>query len=523
MATFAAFGSLAMLLFVAFGARCAGTSGRAGLADPPVPSSSASAPWRRARRGWRRPSRCSPSASPSCSPASSVRCWPARRPRCCSASSCRSRWPGLPAPSRPARRLAAGRSASLIAIVVLWPAPASDPLRMPLVRRLRPARVGDARRSRSRARRFRDRPRGRRRRGRRDRRGVPQLAHAVFRHPLPSHRPDHGRPNRRPIGGRARMAYTILAGCPRVSRRARLHARSAGSSGGRGGAGTWRRGAGRAARADGRDRIVPAPPARGPRRHGQAARSTISAGREPAGRVDLPRRATPPVRPRPTTLSSLEPTFRAQELSFAISAVGANIELAVAARERTWWQQRPGPPAPRGPRRASSAQERARPSAERHSVWLHNSVRAIALGVAVLSLTAPVCSTRSGSLSGSCRCCVRTRSAPARTRFARSGATSPGSSSGVRSSSLSARATPCCGSCFRWRSCWPACACRHFLRRRAGRLHDHVGDPVQHHRASAEASGSSGSRTSRSGGPVSLVVGVLFWPRGAGCARPGDG
>ena len=84
-------------------------------------------------------------------------------------------------------------------------------------------------------------------------------------------------------------------------------------------------------------------------------------------------------------VSSLEPSFRAQELSFAVSAVAENVQLAVAARQRTWRQQLLG----RQPQGAggvlSSAQQRAGAHVERHSVWLHNSLRgAIALGLAVL-------------------------------------------------------------------------------------------------------------------------------------------
>ncbi|GAB2855493.1 FUSC family protein [Actinoallomurus bryophytorum] len=84
-------------------------------------------------------------------------------------------------------------------------------------------------------------------------------------------------------------------------------------------------------------------------------------------------------------VSSLEPSFRAQEMTFAISAIATNIELTVAARRRTWWQRLLGrrPEGVTSP--LSSAQERAGAHIEPHSVWLHNSVRgAIALGLAVL-------------------------------------------------------------------------------------------------------------------------------------------
>jgi uncharacterized membrane protein YccC len=84
-------------------------------------------------------------------------------------------------------------------------------------------------------------------------------------------------------------------------------------------------------------------------------------------------------------VDSLEPSFRAQEMSFATSAIAQNLELAVAARRRTWWQQVLGRrPAGVGSQ-LSSVQERAGAHVERHSVWLHNSVRgAIALALAIL-------------------------------------------------------------------------------------------------------------------------------------------
>ena len=100
IATFAAFGSFAMLLLVDFsrhdprpGAGPELAGGRLRGADLP----------RHARlaldRGWRR-WRWRSSASPSCSRASSARCWPAPPPRCCWPSSCRCRCPGRSPRSR---------------------------------------------------------------------------------------------------------------------------------------------------------------------------------------------------------------------------------------------------------------------------------------------------------------------------------------------------------------------------------------------------------------------------------------
>ena len=85
-------------------------------------------------------------------------------------------------------------------------------------------------------------------------------------------------------------------------------------------------------------------------------------------------------------VSSLEPTFRAQEMSFAVSAIAANIQRAVAAGQRTWWQQLLGRQPDGAGGALASAQERAGAHVDWHSVWLHNSVRgAVALGLAVLT------------------------------------------------------------------------------------------------------------------------------------------
>ena len=83
-------------------------------------------------------------------------------------------------------------------------------------------------------------------------------------------------------------------------------------------------------------------------------------------------------------VSSLEPSFRAQEMSFGITAIAANVELTAEALRRTPWQrlsgQQPGDLA--GP--LVAARQRAGAHIQRHSVWLHNSLRgAIALGIAI--------------------------------------------------------------------------------------------------------------------------------------------
>ena len=84
-------------------------------------------------------------------------------------------------------------------------------------------------------------------------------------------------------------------------------------------------------------------------------------------------------------VSALEPSFRAREMSFAAAAIAANAELIVAAGQRSWWQQLLGRQPSGVASRTSSAQERAGAHVERHSVWLHNSVRgAVGLSLAVV-------------------------------------------------------------------------------------------------------------------------------------------
>ncbi len=84
-------------------------------------------------------------------------------------------------------------------------------------------------------------------------------------------------------------------------------------------------------------------------------------------------------------ISSLDPAFRAQELGFVVSLIGRNVELAAAAERRSWPQRLLGRQPAGLPGTLSAAQRRAASHLEPHSVWLHNSVRGAAgLGLAVL-------------------------------------------------------------------------------------------------------------------------------------------
>ena len=87
----------------------------------------------------------------------------------------------------------------------------------------------------------------------------------------------------------------------------------------------------------------------------------------------------------PEVVSALDPSFRAQELSFVVGQIATNADFAAAAARRGWLQRILGrqPAGFAGP--LSSAQERAGAHVTWGSSWLHNSLRgAVALGLAVL-------------------------------------------------------------------------------------------------------------------------------------------
>ncbi len=122
-------------------------------------------------------------------------------------------------------------------------------------------------------------------------------------------------------------------------------------------------------------------------RGGDAAALTAAVADLRGALVEVERSATldaPVDGPVGEFVSALDPSFRAQELSFAVSQIAANVDLMAAAERRSWLAQvlgrQPGPLAGT----LSVVQARAGAHVERHSVWLHNSVRGAAgLGLAV--------------------------------------------------------------------------------------------------------------------------------------------
>jgi uncharacterized membrane protein YccC len=84
-------------------------------------------------------------------------------------------------------------------------------------------------------------------------------------------------------------------------------------------------------------------------------------------------------------ITALDPAFRAQELGYAVSIIAENIDLTAAAEGRGWIDRVLGRQPQGLASTASAAQQRAAAHIDLGSVWLHNSVRgAVALGLAVL-------------------------------------------------------------------------------------------------------------------------------------------
>jgi uncharacterized membrane protein YccC len=77
-------------------------------------------------------------------------------------------------------------------------------------------------------------------------------------------------------------------------------------------------------------------------------------------------------------VSALDPSFRAQELGFAVTNIARDFDVVAAAERRSWLQRLLGrqPEGIAGP--FSAAQQRASSRIDRNSVWLQNSVRGAA-------------------------------------------------------------------------------------------------------------------------------------------------
>jgi hypothetical protein len=108
--------------------------------------------------------------------------------------------------------------------------------------------------------------------------------------------------------------------------------------------------------------------------------------------ADLPARSLQPAsdpaaggEPVSEFITSLDPAFRAEELSYSVSLIARTVELTAAAERRSWRERWLGRQPEGVPGTLSAARERITSYLEPHSVWLHNSLRGAAgLGLAVL-------------------------------------------------------------------------------------------------------------------------------------------
>ncbi|HWE82590.1 MAG TPA: FUSC family protein [Gaiellaceae bacterium] len=88
--------------------------------------------------------------------------------------------------------------------------------------------------------------------------------------------------------------------------------------------------------------------------------------------------------PAAQVVSALEPGFRAQELTFAVSQVAENVDLVARADRRSFVDRLFGRTGQGLGGTFTAATERAAGHVDQHSVWLHNSIRgAVGLAVAV--------------------------------------------------------------------------------------------------------------------------------------------
>ena len=135
-----------------------------------------------------------------------------------------------------------------------------------------------------------------------------------------------------------------------------------------------------AARAKMQEGVTAGLPARSPRPASDPAVAGPPAGPEPS--ASDPAAGGGPVS---EFITSLDPAFRAEELSYAVSLIARNVQLTAAAERRSWRDRWLGRQPEGVPGTLSAARERITSYLEPHSVWLHNSLRGAAgLGLAVL-------------------------------------------------------------------------------------------------------------------------------------------
>jgi hypothetical protein len=96
-----------------------------------------------------------------------------------------------------------------------------------------------------------------------------------------------------------------------------------------------------------------------------------------------------------TVISALDPSFRALELAYVTDQIASNIDFAVAASSRSWWERLIGRPPTGFTGPLTAARERALAHAVPSSSWLRNSLRG-AMGLALAVLIADLATVQHG-------------------------------------------------------------------------------------------------------------------------------
>jgi hypothetical protein len=186
-----------------------------------------------------------------------------------------------------------------------------------------------------------------------------------------------------------------------------------------------------------------------------------------------------------SVVSALDPSFRAQELSFVVSQIAPTPRSPRRRRARSWVASAARAPAPR-----DSAGRALGPGARRRApraplgLAAQQPPRRDRSGAGRARRRADVgSSTASGSCSARCRCCARTRSAPARTSCAALPGTVAGSSSAACSCADRHQHDRAVGAAAGRRPDRRPGAGGDLVRGRTGGVHADAADPVQPARA----------------------------------------
>jgi len=123
----------------------------------------------------------------------------------------------------------------------------------------------------------------------------------------------------------------------------------------------------------------------GPQGASEELDAALEQMREALGALERAATAEVPTGPASSVVTALDPSFRAQELSFVVGQIAANASFAAAAERRSWLDRVLGRQPAGLTGTLATLRARAGSHARWSSSWLQNSLRgAVALGLAVL-------------------------------------------------------------------------------------------------------------------------------------------